>query len=704
MDDETTEEVMYMTVLGCELAKPNPLRPGVNRSPSYFETLKQYCHLPIMQKEGFNRFLQLYMDSQVTTTTTTNILPLLRFVTDQVQVVVVNPESSADSIQLTKRVMYLELFKDLQVLCTQPDNVATRELGQRVAAELDVTYGEQVGVQYRKYNKTSDKTLLRFVTEGMLLQIIGDNPTMAGYSCLVLDFYEPTSNVDRLLPLLKKAIGLRYDLQVVIMSTKYFEKFALYFDVPHGLTIGGSSFPVGVQHVIEAVADYCETACHTVNQIHQDQSPGDILVFLATDIHVDRVVAQLRGAIPDMETLPLYGKLSKAEKAKALRSRDKSRCVITTNFAESSNTVEGIVYVVGKSIAILIGGDKLMFAVDCGFEMQSVYNPRVRIATIQPWPISKPSADLRTACAGGGRPGLCYRLYTREMYDALHETSYTSSLKDCVPAAILALKSAGINSIGTFNFLDPASEEVYLRGITDVNAMNLIDEVGIITPAGKVAATLPIDLTWYNAFNEAIKLGCLSELIDIAALASVKNPIFLRPHETQHAADLPHGQFTAPLSDHMTELNTLRAYLRTKRSMSTQELATWCNETFLSSEALEEALVLQKDLIKWCKAKLDVSEISVLTPNDKDYDVKIRKAIAKGFFLHAAMRDDSPRPDQYRTLKEGYHVWIHPNSALGGGDWEWVVYHKIEPTGFQYMDRCTVIEPTWLLVSFIFWI
>ncbi|KAF5577697.1 pre-mrna splicing factor atp-dependent rna helicase prp43 [Fusarium pseudoanthophilum] len=586
MDEETTEEIMYMTVLGCELAKPNPLRPGVNRSPSYFETLKQCCHLPIMQKEGFYRFLQLYNDSQV---------------------VVVDPESSADSIQLTKRVMYLELFKDLQVLCTQPDNVATRELGQRVAAELDVTYGEQVGVQYRKYNKTSDKTRLRFVTEGMLLQLIGDNPTMAGYSCLVLDFYEPTSNVDRLLPLLKKAIGLRCDIQVVILSTKYFEKFALYFDVPHGLTIGGTSFPVGVQHVTKVVADYCETACHTVNQIHQNESPGDILVFLATDIHVDRVVAKLRGAIPDMETFPLYGKLSKAEKAKALRSGDKSRCVITTNFAESSITVEGIVYVVG------------------------------------------------------------------------------------------------FNSIGTFNFLDPAKEEVYLRGIKDVNAMNLIDEVGIITPAGKVAATLPIDLTWYNAFNEAIKLGCLSELIDIAALASVKNPIFLRPHKTQHAADSPHGQFTAPLSDHMTELNTLHAYLRTKRNMSTQELATWCNETFLSSEALEEALVLQEDLIEWCKARLGVSEISVLTPDDKDYDVKIRKAITKGFFLHAAIRDDSDQPDQYRTLKEGSHVWIHPNSALGGGDWEWVVYHKIEPTGFQYMDRCTVIEPMWLLENDYFY-
>lgn len=290
-------------------------------------------------------------------------------------------------------------------------------------------------------------------------------------SCLVLDFYEPTSNVDHLLALLKKAISLRCDLQVVIMSVKYFQTFARYFDVPHGLTIGGSSFPVDLQYVTEGLADYCEMACHMVNHIHQNQSPGDILVFLATTIHVDRVVAMLRGAIPDMKTFPLHGRLSEAEQAKALRSRDKSRCVITTSFAESSIIVEGIVYVIGKSIAILIGVDKLIPAVDCGFEMQSVYNPRVRINTIQAAPISKPSAELRTACAGRIRLGLCYRLYTREMYDALSEVSPASNLKDCFPTAILALRSAGINSIATFNFFDPANEEVYLRGLEDVSAM-----------------------------------------------------------------------------------------------------------------------------------------------------------------------------------------------------------------------------------------
>ncbi|KAF5566055.1 ATP-binding protein PRP16 [Fusarium phyllophilum] len=677
MASPTMEQVMLRSVLACEVATANPLRPSVNRSPGYFETLKQHRDLPIMQTEGFTRFLQLYNDKQV---------------------VVVAPASSEDSIQLTKRIMYLELEKDLQVVCTQPHPVAAKELGERVSAELDVTFGEQVGVQYRKYNKTSNQTRLKFVTEGMLLQIIGDNSTMAGYSCVVLDFHEPTKNVDPLVALLKKTLALRSDLKVVIMSTADFQKFARYFDVPNGLSIGGTPFPFEIEYINEASPDYCEDTFQLVNDIHKNEDPGDILVFLASNLQVERAVAKLRGAIPDMETFPLHGRLSEAEKAKALRSGEKRRCVITTNIAESSIAVDGIVFIVGKSIDILAGVEKLILSVDGGVEMQAAFNPRVRISTIQAALISKPSADKRAACAGRSQRGLCFRLYTMQTYDEiLLEDPPPSIFKDCFTTAILALKSVGINSVGTFDFLDPANEEVYLRGLEDVSAMNLIDEDGTITPAGKAAATLPIDLTWYNAFDEAIKLGCLSELIYIAALASVKNPIFLRPNETQHVAGSLHGQFMDPLSDHMTELNTLHTYLHTKRNMSTQELATWCNETFLSSEALEEALVLREDLIRWCKAKLGASEISVLTLHDKDYHVKIRKAIAKGFFHHAAIRDVSDQPGQYQTLKKS-PVWIHPNSALGGRDREWVVYHKIEPTGFQYMDRCTVVEPKWLLI------
>ncbi|KAF5657397.1 ATP-binding protein PRP16 [Fusarium circinatum] len=627
MAPPTEEQAMLKSVLKYEVATGNPLRPGENRSHSYFETLSQQRDLPIMQVEIFNKFLRLYKDNQV--------------------VVVAAETGSGDSIQLTKRIMYIELDKGLQVVCTQPSPDAARELGERVSAELEVTFGEQVGVQYRKYNKTRKHTRLKFVTDGMLLQQIGNNPTMVGCSCVILDLNEQTINVDPLLALLKKALALRSDLKVVIMSAAESEKSASYFNVPQIFKIERCSFPVQIQYINEADPDYCETAFHLVQQIHETEDPGDILVFLASKPQVNRAVKKLRGAIPDMETFPLHGRLSEAEKAKALCSGEKRRCVITTNIAESSVAVDGIVYVVGRSMDILIGVEKLISAVDCGVEMESVFNPRVKMNTIQAAPISKSTADQRAACAGRSQPGLCYRLYTMKTYDeTLLEVSPPSLLKDCFTTAMLALKSAGIDSVGTFDFLDPQKEEVYLRGLEDLKAMSLIDENGTVTRAGKAAATLFIDLTWHNAFEEAIRLGCLSELIDIAALASVKNPIILKPHETQHADG------ASRLPDHLAQLNIMYTYLNRHRDMSSRELATWCHEAFLSQASLHEALDLRLGLVGWCKANFRVSEISFLTPGDKDYHDKIRKALAKRSAHHATISDVPQQPDQHHKMED----------------------------------------------------
>lgn len=174
-------------------------------------------------------------------------------------------------------------------------------------------------------------------------------------SCVIIDFHERTKNTDLLLPRLRNTLALRSDLKVVIMSATESETLASYFSVPKVLNIEKDVFSVMIQYINEANPDYCEMALDSVRHIHKNKAPGDILVFLASNPQVNRAVAKLRGAYPDMETFPLHRRLSQAEKAKALRSGEKRRCVITTNIAESSITVDDIVYVVGKSIGILIG-------------------------------------------------------------------------------------------------------------------------------------------------------------------------------------------------------------------------------------------------------------------------------------------------------------------------------------------------------------
>ncbi|KAF5641508.1 putative ATP-binding PRP16 [Fusarium sp. NRRL 25303] len=262
------------------------------------------------------------------------------------------------------------------------------------------------------------------------------------------------------------------------------------------------------------------------------------------------------------------------ELEEALQPRgEKRRCVVTTNIAESSITVNGISYVV-----------------DRGVQMDPILNPRVGMKTLRATLICKQSADQRAKCAGRTQSGICQRLYTIVTYnEVLPNVQSFGKLTDCFKTGLLALRirSANIKSVYTFDFIDPANEEVYLRGLENLRAMNLIDENGTMTPAGKAADKLPLSINpiWHNAFEEAIKLGCLSELIDIAALVSVKS-ICLIPPETLHAADVLHDQFMDPLSDHLSELNALYAYLHRKRNMSTEELAIWCHETFLNSASL----------------------------------------------------------------------------------------------------------------------
>ncbi|SCO11013.1 related to ATP dependent RNA helicase [Fusarium fujikuroi] len=672
MAPPTEEQLLHQSVVQYEVAKYNPLLPGENRSDSYLPTLNEQCRRsPIMQTENFDRFLKLYKARQV---------------------VVVNSDTgSEDSRQLVKRIMYLELNKGLKVVCTQAHEDAARELGQRVSAELEVKFGEQVGVQYRNYNKTSDRTRLYFVTEGMLRKQVGDNPNLAGYSCVILDFQGQTTNNNHLVGLLKQALALRFDLKLVIMAATESERLAIDFGVPKVLNLDKDSFSVVIQYMPEMVPHYCEMALSYVKRIHDEEGPGDILVFLGSAPQVDRAVATLRKAISDLETFPLHDRLSEKEKAEALQSSgEKRRCVVTTNIAESDITVNGISYVV-----------------DSGVQMDPILNPRVGMETLRATLICKQSADQRAKCAGRTQSGICQRLYTIVKYnEVLPNVQSFEKLTDCFKTGLLALRISGadIKSIYTFDFIDPANEEVYLRGLENLRAMNLIDENGTMTPAGEAADKLPLSINpiWHNAFEEAIKLGCLSELIDIAALVSVKN-ICLIPPETLHAADVLHEQFMDPLSDHLSELNALYAYLHRKRNMSTEELAIWCHETFLNSASLEGALEMRQELIRWCKAELGVSEISFLTPHDKDYHVKIRKAIAKGFIHHAATKDVTCHQRQYITL-ENIPVILFYRSAIGT-NWKWVVYHRIETTApsLYCMDRCTVVEENWLLENDYFY-
>ncbi|KAH7154270.1 P-loop containing nucleoside triphosphate hydrolase protein [Fusarium sp. MPI-SDFR-AT-0072] len=504
-----------------EDAKENPLVPGSARSPEYFAMLEKRRALPV--------------------------------------VIVTAGTGSGKSIQLTQRIMYLELDKGLQVVCTQPRRIVARRVAERVAAEMDVHLSDQVGVHHRDNNNTNEKTRLKFVTEGILLQQYQGDPTLSRYSCVVIDeCHERTPDGDILLALLKKTLVDRPGLK--------------------------KCFPCRDSASLNADSGLRPTRFECRETYPREKGP--------------RGHTRVPNGIEDLDVVPLYSSLPQDEEVKAFHSSGKRMCIVATNIAETNLTIEGVAYVVGMT-------------------------------TLLPAPSSQVSAEQRAGRANHTQSGVCFRLYTKETFDNTFLKSTPPGLLNAdIKTHILILKSAGYHAVGRLDFLNPPHAEVYLRGLQDLGAMNMIDSDGHITPAGTASLQLPIKHAWYNAFVEALKLGCLNEMVSIAALSSTRHSIFAKPHPQRSAAATEHTQFAEPVSDHMTELNAFYKW-RHQCKLGEKEVAVWCNETFLNIEALNEAFKLRKDLLVKCCALFGIKTVPILSFDDEEYDIKIRKAIAR---------------------------------------------------------------------------
>ncbi|EXK82199.1 hypothetical protein FOQG_13441 [Fusarium oxysporum f. sp. raphani 54005] len=448
--------------------------------------------------------------------------------------------------------MYLELDKGLQVACTQPRRVAARRVAERVAAEMDVRLGEQVGVHHRDHNNTNEKTRLKFVTEGILLRQYQEDPTLSRYSCVIVDeCHERTADADILLALLKKTLVNRPELK--------------------------NWFPSRDSASSNADSGLRPTRFECREAYPREKSPREHTRLSVQQIQV--AVSKLRKGIKDLDVVPLYSSLPQDEQVKAFHSGDKRMYIVATNIAETSLTIEGVAHVVG-------------------------------MATLLPAPISQASAEQRAGRANR----------TRAHPPGIHKAD--------IKKYILILKSVGYIAVGTFDFLEPHHPEVYVRGLQDLKAMNMIHNNGNITPPGNGSLELPIEQAWYNAFVRGLKLGCLDEIISIAAFSSTRHSIFANPYPQRYAAATEHAQFTNPVSDHMTELNAFYKW-RHQCKLGAKEAAVWCHETLLNVEALNEAFKLRKEMLDECGVLLGIESVPALTFDDEEYDIKIRKAIAR---------------------------------------------------------------------------
>ena len=583
--------------------------------------------------------------------------------------------------------------------CTQPRRVAATSIAARVADEMDVNLGEEVGYTIR-FEDVSDpkKTVLKFVTDGMLLREAMSDPLLKRYSVIVLDeAHERTLSTDVLMGLLMEILPKRKrdsefgELKVVVMSaTLDAKKFRAYFDNAPLLKVPGRTFPVEIFYAKEPEQNYVEAAIRTTLHIHEHEGPGDILVFLTGEQEIEQACDEIREKAsamgkdrPELVVYPLYSSLppyqqklifNRAPGPKVPGGPPGRKVVVSTNIAETSLTIDGIVYVV-----------------DPGFSKQKVFNPRVRVESLLVSPISRASARQRAGRAGRTQPGKCFRLYTeKSFHEDLVETTYPEILRSKMSNVVLTLMKLGIDDLVHFDFMDPPAPETMMRALELLNYLGAIDDDGELTELGYQMSELPLDPQLAKLLLVSPDYGCSSEIVTIVACLSVPQ-IFLRPREAAKAADDAKAQFIQADSDHATMLNAYAEYEATPEKDRKQ----WCYENFLSDRALQNAFNVRKQLVGIMR-KLDLPLVSSDRKGDGSFAfTDIRRALTAGMFMQVAFRQST---GTYQTVKDNQVVSIHPSSVVISKP-EWVLFEEFALTTKNFIRTVTVTDPDWLVAT-----
>jgi pre-mRNA-splicing factor ATP-dependent RNA helicase DHX15/PRP43 len=571
------------------------------------------------------------------------------------------------------------------VACTQPRRVAAMSVAQRVAREADVQLGDEVGYTIRFEDRTSDATICKYMTDGMLLREAMTDPELRRYAVIVLDeAHERTLATDILFGLMKEVLPKRPDLRLVVMSaTLDAEAFQAYFNGAPLIKVPGRTFPVEVIYSAEPERDYLDAAIRTAVQIHLSEPEGDILVFLTGQEEIDEACRKIEGEIsakrgagskPEPRVLPLYSALPPHIQQRVFEPAPSRKIVVSTNVAETSLTIDGVVYVI-----------------DPGFAKQKVYNPRVRVESLLVTPISKASAQQRAGRAGRTRPGKCFRLYTERAFNKdLQENTYPEILRSNLGSVVLQLKKLGIDDLVHFDFLSPPAPETLMRALEQLHYLGALDDDGELTDVGQLMSAFPVDPQLAKAIVASPKYKCSNEVLSIVAMLSGAPP-FMRPREAAKAADAAKAQFRHPDSDQLSLLAVYHAYKQQQNDAGGADVNRWCYDNFLNNRVLKAADNVRSQLQRVAQ-RAGVPMLS--NPSDsREYFPSIRRALLSGFFMQCAHLD---RTGQYLTCKDNQLVGMHPSTVLSYKP-KWAMFNEFVLTSKHFIRTVTAVEGEWLL-------
>lgn len=569
---------------------------------------------------------------------------------------------------------------------------------------MNFQLGQEVGYSIRFEDVTSAKTKIKFLTDGLLLREMLVDPLLKRYSVIMVDeAHERAAASDVLLSLLKKILVKRPDLRVVVSSaTIEAEKFLDFFAPDEDEKVDGKSkdeygkiigiqgrvHPVEIQYLAEPISDYVQRAVDTVMDIHTSNEMGDILVFVTGREEIDDAIDMIAERIADiglgyqtLQPLPLYAGLSTEQQMYVFQAAAENtrKVIVSTNIAEASVTIDGIVFVI-----------------DSGFVKLRAYDPTLGIERLNVVPVSRASAIQRAGRAGRTRPGKCFRLYTEEAFNSLVETTFPEIQRSNLAPVILQLMNLGITNVVRFDYLSSPPSNLVVRAMDMLYSLGTVDDYGRLSrPLGSRMADLPLEPMLGKALLNSDSFGCLTEMLTIAAMMTLQGTTFVSHDGNKKLEDKAKRKFAVEEGDHMTLYNVYEAFVSYG-----QKDVQWCRENLLNFKALAKAMSVRKQL----KAHLERLGITELPTSLSGPDVRraggmpiserVRRCLTTGFFAHAArMKADGT----FQTPAGNTTLWIHPSSIFFHRKADWVIYHEImETKGKIYIRDLTTIEMDWL--------
>jgi ATP-dependent helicase HrpA len=620
------------------------------------------------------------------------------------QVIIVAGETgSGKTTQIPKMCLEAGLGLKGQIGCTQPRRIAALSVSRRIAEELGVTWGEEVGCKIRFSDKSKRHTRVKVMTDGILLAETRSDPLLSSYEALIIDeAHERSLNIDFLIGYLKTLLSKRPDLKVIVTSaTIDTELFSKAFGGAPIFEVSGRLFPVEIRYqslVVDDESDdssYVDGAMRAVEEVLEESRAGDLLVFMPTERDIreccERLTERYRTAI---EILPLMGSLSAGEQERVFRLSEKRKIIVSTNIAETSLTIPRIRYVI-----------------DSGYARISRYNGRHRTKRLPIEKIAKSSANQRAGRAGRVQEGVCIRLYDEGDFGERPDFTDPEILRANLAEVILRMKAFNLGDIESFPFLNPPDGRSVRSGYSLLHELGALTSDQELTPLGGELARLPVDPTIGRILLQARREHVVPEAIVIAAGLSIQDPRE-RPADKREKAEAAHRTFVHPESDFLTLVTIWSRYTSEVGSTRSQsQIRKFCKANFLSYMRMRE----WGDLIKELQEAMGVT-IGEIQPVEgvKKFDGRYRalhRAVLTGFLGQVAYR---VAPNTYRS-GGGRELAIFPGSSLiekrvsrggpepkkhrrqGRGDsLDWIVAGEVVETSRVFARLVGKVQVAWI--------